>query len=221
MDEQKKQPTNENRSNFQRQKLTIMMNTRTIAVAVFVLLCGEGYEKADAFAPHPVQTRSSMQLEMSTAAGSFIQTELRDAAMKLHTREQAPKEGHAESKKMEPYTPTRNDYLAFLVDSQHVYQAMEDIVNDRDELAALRNTGLERVKPLEKDIEYMMAMYNLKRPNVGKPGQDYANSIRQIASIPEFICHYYNFYFAHTGSSCNSFYTACSHTEFQHQLAVA
>lgn len=118
--------------------------------------------------------------------------------MILHTREQAPREGQAPSKPAEPYTPCHADYLAFLVDSQHVYQAMEDMVNSREELACFRNTGLERVIPLEKDIEFVCQNYNLPRPPVGTPGLSYAEILRGIQSVPEFICHYYNFYFAHT-----------------------
>ena len=131
---------------------------------------------------------------------SFIDTELRGAAMKLHTREQAPKEGEAPSEKpaAKPHVTTHADYLRFLVDSQHVYQAFEDIVNARDELKVFRNTGLERTAPLETDIDFMVKEYNLERPAVGSFGQDYAAFLRQVESIPEFVCHYYNFYFAHT-----------------------
>ena len=119
--------------------------------------------------------------------------------MRLHTREQSPKEGRVEiTQPKEPYVPTHADYLAFLVDSQHVYKAMEDIVNDREELAAFRNTGLERVAALEKDIEFMTTEYGLERPAVGTPGKNYAQALRNIESIPEFICHYYNHHFAHT-----------------------
>lgn len=135
----------------------------------------------------------------TTTAASFIDTELRGAAMKLHTREQAPNEGQAPSAaKTEPYVTTHEDYLRFLVDSQHVYKAFEDIVNERDELAAFRETGLERVTPLETDIEFMTKEFNLERPPVGKFGQEYAEHLRGIESTPEFVCHFYNFYFAHT-----------------------
>mmetsp|Transcript_124427 Transcript_124427/g.244040 ORF Transcript_124427/g.244040 Transcript_124427/m.244040 type:complete len:277 (-) Transcript_124427:137-967(-) len=137
----------------------------------------------------------------TTAAGGFIETELRGKAMKLHTRSQAPKEGQAEEKPMEPYTPTHDDYLRFLVDSQHVYKAFEDIVQECDDLAVFRSTGLERVEPLEKDIEFMVQEYQLSRPSVGKPGLDYAEELRRLGKenlIPEFMCHFYNFYFAHT-----------------------
>lgn len=119
--------------------------------------------------------------------------------MRLHTREQAPKEGQQESPvSQEPYTPTRDDYLAFLVDSQHVYQALEDVVNAREELAAFRNTGLERVERLETDIAFLVNEYELERPSVGTAGIEYADMLRRIESIPEFMCHYYNHYFAHT-----------------------
>lgn len=121
--------------------------------------------------------------------------------MKLHTRKQAPKEGQKEEQQpsqREPYTPTRADYLAFLVDSQHVYQTMEDIVNEKEELASFRNTGLERVERLERDIEFLVQEYELRRPAVGQAGQDYATLLQEINSIPEFVCHFYNHYFAHT-----------------------
>ena len=145
-----------------------------------------------------MSTSSSLE---SKVAGGFIETELRGQAMKLHTRSQAPKEGEAQEKKIEPYTPTREDYLKFLVDSQHIYQAFEDIINEREELAVFRNNGLERVKPLKLDIESLVKEYNLQRPQVGHAGLTYAEEMRRLGSqglIPEFICHYYNFYFAHT-----------------------
>eukprot|EP00980_Cylindrotheca_fusiformis_P012629 scaffold3084_cov144-Cylindrotheca_fusiformis.AAC.77 len=133
--------------------------------------------------------------------GGFIETELRGQAMKLHTRSQAPKEGEAPERESEPYVPVHSDYLSFLVDSQHIYRALEEVVNEVDELAVFRNTGLERVSALENDIEFMIKEYNLEKPAVGKPGLDYADEIRRLGNdkkIPEFICHFYNFYFAHT-----------------------
>ncbi|MGK3736601.1 MAG: heme oxygenase [Bacillariaceae sp.] len=139
----------------------------------------------------------------TTAEKSFIDSELRGAAMKLHTRFQAPKEGQAKEKKIEiePYVPTHEDYTAFLVDSQYVYQAFEDIVNNVEELSVFRNSPLDRVTRLESDIDFMVKEFQIQKPVVGKAGGDYAEVIRQLGnngSIAEFICHYYNFYFAHT-----------------------
>jgi len=150
-------------------------------------------------APRTKNSASVLVLRAEPAtATSFIQTELRGAAMRLHTRQQAPKEGEAKSPPPTQYTPTHADYLAFLVDSQHVYLAMEEIVHARDELSVFRDTGLERSKALEEDIAFMMSEYKLERPAVGQPGKSYAEALRQIDSIPEFVCHYYNHYFAHT-----------------------
>jgi hypothetical protein len=140
---------------------------------------------------------------------SFIQTELRGAAMKLHTKRQAPREGQAVSDEIRvPYVPTHADYLQYLVDSLCVYQALEDIVQSHDDLAVFRDTGLERTIPLQIDIEYLVDTYDLSRSDVGRAGRDYAQSLRTIfgrdckndrhKNIPEFVCHYYNFYFAHT-----------------------
>lgn len=118
--------------------------------------------------------------------------------MKLHTREQAPKEGKVQAPESKPYTPTREDYLQFLVDSQHVYQAFEDIVNEEPKLEVFRNTGLERTKALETDIEFMCKEFGLTRPPVGEHGTKYAQTLREMKSVPELVCHYYNHYFAHT-----------------------
>jgi len=159
--------------------------------------------KASRTGRNPVVTISmtASSIDATASTGNFIETELRGAAMRLHTRSQAPKEGQAKEKKMEPYVTTHADYLAFLVDSQHVYQTFEDIVNSVDELSVYRNTGLERVQRLETDIEFMVNEFGLERPTVGKPGLEYAEVIRNLGTpgtIPEFLCHFYNFYFAHT-----------------------
>jgi len=137
--------------------------------------------------------------------------ELRDVAMKLHTKEQAPKEGQvaAPAKPAVPFVPTQADYLHFLVDSYEVYKALEEIVNREDladELGRFRNSGLERTCALDKDIEWMCNKYNLPKPEAGVAGMRYSDELRNMISvkdngttegIPEFICHYYNFYFAH------------------------
>lgn len=145
----------------------------------------------------------------TTTEISFIDTELRGAAMKLHTRSQAPKEGEAQEKPKpkEPYVPTHMDYLKFLVDSQAVYKTLEEIVQREElqpQLGPFVNTGLERGDRLEEDIEFMTKEYDLDRPDVGEKGQFYSDKLVQIFAekgkegIPEFMCHYYNYYFAHT-----------------------
>jgi heme oxygenase (biliverdin-producing, ferredoxin) len=139
--------------------------------------------------------------------------------MKLHTRAQAPKEGQVpDAVKVVPYVPTHADYLQYLVDSHCVYQALEDLVESHQALTVFRATGLERTIPLQTDIQYLVDTYHLPRPNVGRAGREYAQSLRRILEpphhqygggtedtgrtstnfIPQFVCHYYNFYFAHT-----------------------
>jgi hypothetical protein len=156
----------------------------------------------DAFSISRLQQTRRLQhltsLDVSTKTYSFIESELRGAAMRLHTKSQAPREGKAAEKQHEPYTTTRDDYIQFLVDSKHVYEAFEQIVDEKEELKMFRRTGLERTAPLESDIRFMVEEYGLARPSVGSAGLVYAETIHNIRSIPEFICHYYNFYFAHT-----------------------
>lgn len=190
------------------QRLTNMMRLSLLSVvlASVVIAPALGFSTRP-FAALTRQTSCSVHVleatrEKVTVEPGFIEQELRGAAMKLHTKSQAPKEGQAtETSRVEPHVTTLEDYLQFLVDSQHVYQAMEDIVNQEEQLTMFRNTRLERTEALEKDVEFMCQEYGLTRPEVGVLGKEYAQELRRIAAsgnIPEFMCHYYNFYFAHT-----------------------
>lgn len=139
------------------------------------------------------------------APAGFIDVELRGAAMKLHTRSQSG-EGEAQEPKREPHVTTMDDYLRFLVDSQHVYRVFEDIILTSElssGLSAFADTGLERTTPLETDIQFIVGEHDTTRPSVGQVGVEYAEELQIIAAkgkeaIPEFMCHYYNHYFAHT-----------------------
>jgi len=134
---------------------------------------------------------------------SFIRDELRMYAMKLHTTDQSPREGQQPAQKpVKDWTPTLEDYVHFLTDSLAVYETMELIVNTYPELEIYRNTGLERVQALKDDLQWITNSYNpsLSIPPVGEPGSSYSSFLMNIAkeSIPKFLCHYYNYYFAHT-----------------------
>jgi hypothetical protein len=136
----------------------------------------------------------------------FILGELRPFAMKLHTRQQAPKEGGTivkEERPMAKWEPTRAGYLQFLVDSREVYRTFEEVVQENEDLALLRNTGLERVAALDKDIPWLASDPSLGEPLevpvVGEAGTAYAVIIRELSDDrPRLMNHFYNFYFAHT-----------------------
>lgn len=125
--------------------------------------------------------------------------------MKLHTKDQAPKEGEAPAKKAPgAWTPTREGYLRFLAESRAVYDVLEKVMDDakHPEYARFKNTGLERTAALEADIKWFEETYAMKAPPVNPdgPGAAYAKLITELADKdPQaFIAHYYNFYFAHT-----------------------
>lgn len=122
--------------------------------------------------------------------------------MRLHTTMQAPKEGKVVVENTPPtekYIPTLADYLQFLVDSLHVYQAFEHILQQSPALRPFQATPLDRVQPLEQDIDFLCSTFDLLRPTVGTAGTWYADHLHSIATCtPQFMCHYYNFYFAHT-----------------------
>ena len=135
---------------------------------------------------------------------SFVQTELRAAAMKLHTRSQAPREGQAPEPRPSPvgnWAPGREDYLRFLVDSRAVYSAMDAVVAGEAALERFRGTGLERVEALDRDIAWFESEYSIKCPPVGEAGLAYVAFLEGLCAegnLPAFLCHYYNQYFAHT-----------------------
>lgn len=68
--------------------------------------------------------------------------------------------------------------------------------------AEFTGTGLERGEALAKDIAHIEQQYGLVAPvpQPDGPGYTYAATLRLLAASnpPAFICHYYNFYFAHT-----------------------
>lgn len=99
--------------------------------------------------------------------------------------------------------PTKEGYLRFLIESRAVYEAFEDImVSGPAAYRAFTATGLERTAALDRDIAYMVDKWGMVAapPAPGGPGSAYAAFLRDLAvtSPPAFLCHYYNFYFAHT-----------------------
>jgi heme oxygenase (biliverdin-producing, ferredoxin) len=129
------------------------------------------------------------------AQKGFVE-EMRRVAMALHTREQAPKEGKKTTddakKEQQPvarWAPTPEGYLAFLIESRAVYRAMEGVVGDD-----------ANASTLDKDIAYMCERFGLKEYEATGAGKEYAEFLTALAktSPPEFICHFYNVYFAHS-----------------------
>jgi heme oxygenase (biliverdin-producing, ferredoxin) len=96
---------------------------------------------------------------------SFVNTDMRAVAMKLHTPQQLkkPASGSTPPPPQEPaWTPDVIHYLQFLVDSLVVYETIEQISEEYPVLAPFRNTGLERSKALKEDIAWISSTYDLK-----------------------------------------------------------
>lgn len=132
---------------------------------------------------------------------SFVQDELRKRSMKLHTKDQAPNEGEQEAQTpFTKWTPSRANYLQFLVDSLKIHETLEKIPQEYKELAVFCGTGLERSGPLKQDIDWLCKYdTTLSLPDCSLACSTYARFLVEVAkqSIPKFICHYYNYYFAH------------------------
>eukprot|EP00316_Scyphosphaera_apsteinii_P009865 CAMPEP_0119305488 /NCGR_PEP_ID=MMETSP1333-20130426/6485_1 /TAXON_ID=418940 /ORGANISM="Scyphosphaera apsteinii, Strain RCC1455" /LENGTH=255 /DNA_ID=CAMNT_0007308591 /DNA_START=100 /DNA_END=867 /DNA_ORIENTATION=+ len=142
--------------------------------------------------------RTATAATATEAPPSFVQ-ELRVAAMKLHSRDQSPQGEQATQTPVSKWEPERADYVQFLVDSQAVYGCLENLVAETDVLAPFRNSGLERYAALELDIAWFQDQ-GVPKPAVGTPGIAYVTRLREMAANGQwqaFICHFYNFYFAH------------------------
>lgn len=68
---------------------------------------------------------------------------MRRVAMKLHTKDQSPKEGEREAPKPQTWSPTREGYLRFLTESKVVYDVVEKICKEgaQPEYTKFASTG--------------------------------------------------------------------------------
>lgn len=132
--------------------------------------------------------------------------EMRLVAMRLHTKDQAPREGEMEESALpiSEWYPSKEEFMQFLVDSMHVYSFFEtELCGEHglhtDMFGKFGNTGLERCQALEEDIAYLEALGVGKR-QVGDAGKGYVEYLRRlIVEKPESVlCHWYNYYFAHS-----------------------
>ena len=144
-------------------------------------------------------TRRRRRLEYLAHSRSTLTRSLAHSRSTLRSsgKQEAPKE-------QKPFVPTKPGVLRFLEESKIVYDTFESIVASDARYECLRNTGLERGPALAQDIDYMVSTWNLTRTDSSSssssPGSVYAATITDLAANnpPAFICHYYNFYFAHT-----------------------
>ncbi|MED6179881.1 Heme oxygenase 1 [Stylosanthes scabra] len=146
----------------------------------------------------------AVSVSEAPARKKFVE-ELRSVSMKLHTREQA-KDGQKQPKKPEErsvskWEPTIDGYLKFLVDSMLVFDTLEKIVQHGfyPSYAELRDTGLERCAGLAKDLKsFKEEGHSIPAPS--SPGLNYAKYLKELSESDQqaFICHFYNFYFAHS-----------------------
>jgi heme oxygenase (biliverdin-producing, ferredoxin) len=133
---------------------------------------------------------------------SFVNTDMRAYAMKLHTREQLRPQGAPTPTPVAvaKWEPARINYVQFLVDSLVVFETMEQLAKEYPILAPLASTGLERSAVLKEDLQWISKTYNIKVPPPGPHGPGYSQYLRELAAtnMPKYVSHYYNHMFAHT-----------------------
>ncbi|KAK2660375.1 hypothetical protein Ddye_006908 [Dipteronia dyeriana] len=100
----------------------------------------------------------------------------------------------------ETWKPSVEGFVKYLVDSQFVFDTIERIVDQSDDVAYayFRNTGLERAGGISKDLEWFSGQ-GVVIPEPSTPGVSYAKYLEELAerSAPLFLSHFYNIYFSH------------------------
>ena len=113
---------------------------------------------------------------------SFVNNDLRNYAMRFHTKDQAPKEG--QQKAQTPFTawePPRQNYVQFLVDSLMVYETLEDLAQNVPALEHFKSTGLERSAAIKEDLEWFVKFDStIVVPECGPYGLKYSAFLRKV-----------------------------------------
>ncbi|KAK9748610.1 hypothetical protein RND81_02G069500 [Saponaria officinalis] len=140
-----------------------------------------------------------------------ITEEMRFVAMKLRNhglrRLKVDSEPLDEEKEVEmdggddaTWVPTLDGFLKYLVDSKLVFDTIERVVEDSNDVsyAYFRRTGLERSESLARDLEWF-GEQNMLIPDPSSPGVSYAAYLKDLSekSAPLFLSHFYNIYFSH------------------------
>lgn len=147
-------------------------------------------------------TRFYMIAETERRPGAhkgFVE-EMRFVAMRLHTKDQS-REGMMETSALpiQMWSPARADFMQFLVDSRAVYRCFEEEFISEPLFKSFVDTGLERVQPLNEDIEYLASL-GVEEGVPSEAALGYVEYLRKmVTEAPEkALCHWYNYYFAHT-----------------------
>ncbi|CAN8067635.1 unnamed protein product [Agarophyton chilense] len=132
--------------------------------------------------------------------------EMRFVAMRLHTKDQAPREGKQEASALpiQDWAPSKHDFMQFLVDSRAVYTYFERELAVAQHAAhpmftRFADTGLERLQSLDDDIAFLNAR-GVDTPTATSAATKYVGYLRDLLKEkPESVlCHWYNYYFAHS-----------------------
>ncbi|KAK4859379.1 hypothetical protein QYF36_004477 [Acer negundo] len=120
-----------------------------------------------------------------------------EEAAKEEEEEEEAKEDDSDE---ETWKPSVEGFVKYLVDSQFVFDTIERIVDQSDDVAYayFRNTGLERAGGISKDLEWFNEQ-GIVIPEPSTPGVSYAKYLEELAerSAPLFLSHFYNVYFSH------------------------
>ncbi|WZZ15913.1 hypothetical protein YC2023_109002 [Brassica napus] len=133
----------------------------------------------------------------------FVAMRLRNANGKkvdpANDKEQEGEDG--DELEAETWSPSKEGFLNFLVDSKLVFDTIERIADESEDVsyAYFRRTGLERCESLERDLEWFRTTQGLAIPEPSQVGVSYAKYLEEEAkeNAALFLSHFYSIYFSH------------------------
>lgn len=152
----------------------------------------------------PPAAAASASAERRPGSHKGFVEEMRFVAMRLHTKDQAPSEGEQEQSAIpiDQWLPSHAEFMQFLVDSLEVYVYFEEVLcgGDSPVFSRFRETGLERVGPLKKDIAYLNGI-GVETPQPTEAAVKYVEYMKKLQAAGRdeaLLCHFYNYIFAHS-----------------------
>ncbi|CAB4266403.1 unnamed protein product [Prunus armeniaca] len=147
----------------------------------------------------PVVRRRMRYRKQYPGESKGITEEMRFVAMRLQNNS-SESDVDGDGGEAETWRPSVEGFLKYLVDSKLVFDTVERIVDDSNDVAYayFRKTGLERSEGLSEDLEWFKQQ-GMVIPEPSSPGVSYAKYLQELAdnSAPLFLCHFYNIYFSH------------------------
>ena len=165
-----------------------------------------------------VNKKQFRNINKNVLCHSFVNDVLKIKSLNLHHDSLKQKSLQLrKEKKAPPFSNiTARKYFQYLVNCEYIYTIIESKLSQYDSdsssssssrsrrLLMFQDTRMERSEALKKDLIFLRETFdflpedNLVDPKVLEYGNYLMLLVEDDTKFPQFLCHYYNLYFAHT-----------------------